>query len=105
MYCEELKMTICVWHEPADPPLCDEGEMIPVILQRGNCVFGGWYCNQYKLYDEYDSVQGEISDEGYKLATGFCEKVPHGEYDDYYEFATTKELQCWAYMPEPQIGT
>lgn len=88
------------WHEPDQVPECNAGEMIPVILQRGGKVFGGWYCNAYPLIDDDDSLDGIYDDEGFRLSTGFCEKRVHSDFDDYYEFAAIHDLECWAYMPK-----
>ena len=88
-----------MWHLPTELPACNPGDMIPVILQRNGKVFGGWFLNAYPLYDEDDSIEGVCDDNGRKLSTGFAEKVPHGEFDTYYEFAALHDLQCWAYMP------
>ena len=94
-------MTSCNWNSPTDAPVCKEGDMVPVILQRGGKVFGGWYANQYPLVDEDDAIDGDVTDDGLKLATGFCEKVHNDSFDDYYEFGFIRDLECWAPMPEP----
>jgi len=87
------------WYSPIEKPICANGTMIPVIVQRNGKVFGCWFCNEYPLYDEYDAIDGMIDNEGFKLASGFCDKVPHSDFDDYVEFSAMHDLQCWAYMP------
>lgn len=94
--------SIAFWYAPTDTPVCAEGGMVPVILQRRGKVFGGWYANKYPLYDEYDSLGDDKTDDGLSLATGFCEKLPHDDYDEYYQFGVIHDLQCWAHMPEPK---
>lgn len=92
-----------VWYEPGVVPRCEEGSMIPVIVQQGGKVFGAWYLNTYPLMDEYDSIDAPSNEEGVKIVTGFTRLVEGCCGEDFYETGSLGDMQCWAYMPEPLV--
>ena len=98
-----LMISQVVWNTPDHPPLINDGEMVPVILQVRGKVFGGWYLKRYLLATEHEAIEGVIDwdeDSGDSFWTGFFDRVWDSHYDEYFDHLPLNEIEFWASMPD-----